>query len=159
MKNLYNLIFPILMMLTFLSCAKKGEPSKRGQVLTIEQIKNLKTDQSLNGKLVEVEGYPAFCGMMANVTLGAKSKMEVHTGANCDGEELIEVNLLFGGNTTKLSGEKERNYVAADKDFDNSTLKFITDDYQELPNGKFKFTGTLIYMDNTYYLDNVIINK
>lgn len=159
MKNLYNVFIAVAIVFAFVSCAKKGEPSKRGQLLTAEQIKNLKTDKSLNGKLVEVEGYPAFCGMIANVTLGAKSKMEVHTSPDCKGDELIEVNLLFGGNTTRLSGEKERNFVAAEKEFENNTLKFTTDDYQEMPNGKFKFTGTLVYKDNSYYLDNIIINK
>lgn len=149
----------LIVCIFFLGCAKKGNPSKQGQLLTLEQIKSLKSDQSWNGKLVEVEGYPAFCGMIANVTLGEKSKMEIFSETDCKGEKLLDVNLEFGGNTIALSGDKERNMAVADKDFSNKTLRFITDDYEELPSGKFKFSGTLIYINNSYYLDNLTIHK
>ncbi|KAF2509133.1 hypothetical protein [Flavobacterium foetidum] len=143
----------------FTACTKKGEPSKQGQLLTIEQVKSLEKDQSLNGKLVEIEGYPAICGMFGNVRVGEKNKMEIRTEPDCKGEKLIEVNLFFGGDKIRLSGEEERNVALATEKFTNATLKYITDDYQELPTGKFKFSGTLIYINNTYYLDNVTIHK
>ncbi|WP_143155010.1 hypothetical protein [Flavobacterium chilense] len=149
----------LILTLFFAGCTKERKPSKQGELLTLEQIKSLENDQSRNGKLIEVEGYPAFCGMFANVRLGEKSKMEIRTEQDCKGEKLIEANLYFGGNKVMLFGEKERNVVLAEKNFSNKTLKFCTDDGQELPNGKFKFSGTLIYINNSYYLDNVTIHK
>lgn len=161
-KNSIKIKLPLIVFATFtilIGCTKEGKPSKQGQLLTLEQIKSLGTDQSLNGKLVEIEGYPAFCGMFADVRLGEKSKMEIRTEQNCKGEKLIEANLYFGGDKILLFGEKERNVVLADKNFSNKTLKFCTDDYQELSNKKLKFSGTLIYINNSYYLDNVTIHK
>nr|WP_199001331.1 hypothetical protein [Flavobacterium sp. ASV13] len=149
----------LILILVFAGCTKEHKPSKEGQLLTLEQIKSLENDQSWNGKLIEVEGYPAFCGMFANVRLGEKSKMEIRTEQNCKGEKLIDANLEFGGDKVLLFGEKERNAVLADQNFSNETLKFCTDDCQELPTGKFKFSGTLIYINNSYYLDNVTIHK
>ncbi|AWK03513.1 hypothetical protein HYN56_04460 [Flavobacterium crocinum] len=157
--NLFKVESAFIILVLFVSCAKEGKPSKQGQLLTLEQIKSLEKDQSWNGKLVEIEGYPAFCGMFANVRLGEKNKMEIRTEQGCKGEKLIEANLEFGGDKVLLFGEKERNVVLAYENFSNETLKFCTDDYQELPTGKLKFSGTLIYINNTYYLDNVTIHK
>lgn len=157
--NYKRILIAVLIAVTFSACASKGKPTPEGVLLNQDQIKALAKDQSMNGKIVEIEGYPAFCSMIVNVRPGAKSKMEIHADADCKGDVLIEANLLFGGNTTRLSGEKERNYVAAGKTFDNASLRFVTDDYQELPNGKFKFSGTLIYTGDSYYLDNITIHK
>ena len=143
----------------FIKCTKQDNPSKQGELLTLEQIKSLKDDQQWNGKLIEIEGYPAFCSMFTNIRLGEKNKIEIWTKQDCRGEILIEANLSFGGDKVMLFDQKERNVVLAQKNFSNKTLKFCTDDYQELPNGKFKFSGTLIYINNSFYLDNVTFHK
>jgi len=35
----------------------------------------------------------------------------------------------------------------------------MTDDYQEVKNGKLKFSGTVVYKGNDFSLDNVTIHK
>lgn len=144
---------------TMASCTSKGEPHKPGEILVPQQIKTLASNQSMNGKLVTIEGYASFCGAFSSVTVGKKNKMNIYADGFCKGDKLIDAQIAFGGNSIPLSGEELRNYAQADKSFENSTLKFITDDYQEIVNGKLKFSGIIIYNGKDYHLDSVTIHK
>lgn len=142
-------------------CAKKGEPSKQGDLLSVEQIKALANDQSMNGKLVSIEGYAGLCNNSMFVTKGKKNKMTIHSDGICKGEELIDAQIEISAGSIPLSGEKSRNYASFpdEKNITDESLTFMTDDYQELKNQKLKFSGTIIYDGKNYYLDNVTIHK
>lgn len=159
MKKIKNTFLALAFISTLASCTKKGEPNQLGEVLTTEQISALANDQSMNGKLVSVEGFASFCGRFNRITGGQKSEMTIYSENFCQGDKLIKAKIEFSDNRTPLSGEEKRNYAEAEKSFTNETLKFMTDDYQELPNGKLKFSGTLVYDGDNYYLDNVTIHK
>lgn len=148
------------------SCATRQPPSVQGQLLTTDQIDSLQKDKSMNGKLIEVEGYPSICSKQTGftaaapirITLRKKNSMEVYSESNCGGKKLIDIRLPFEGDKrTTVFGDEGRNYVILDKSAHK--LTFIADDYQELPEGKFKISGTLIYDGDNYYLDNVTIHK
>lgn len=62
--------------LMIICCTKKGEPSKQGELLKIEQIGKLSVDRSMNGKLVTIEGYVGFCNNSMFVQLGKKKQDE-----------------------------------------------------------------------------------
>jgi len=156
-------LITVFVAVVFIGCATKGDPTPHGTLISLEQIKSLKSDQSWNGKKVSIEGYASFCkkGFAApsRITMGKKNLVIIYSAQDCDGEALMQANLLFAGNRTKLSGEKERNFIAVDDNFDNKTMKFTTDDYQELANSKFKFSGKLIWDDGNYYLEDVSIHQ
>ncbi|WCM42664.1 hypothetical protein MG290_03020 [Flavobacterium sp. CBA20B-1] len=141
------------------SCTHKGEPTKQGEMLTTEQINALANDQSMNGELVSVEGFASFCGSFSSVTGGKKGRMTIYSDGFCKGGKLMDAEILFADNKTPLSGEEERNQAIVDKNFSNETIKFTTDDYQEVSNGKLRFSGTVVYDGNNFYLDNVTIHK
>ena len=142
----------------FSGCAKEGKPTDQGQLLTTEQIKNLSKDQTMNGKRVSVEGYGGFCSSFS-ITMGQKNNMEIYSDGICDGDKLIKAKVLLGGNLVALSGEKERNFVATtEKQVTDEGLTVSTDDYQEVKNGKLRFSGNIVYDGADIYLDNVSIH-
>ncbi len=142
------------------SCTKKGEPSKQGELFTTEQIKKLTTDQSMNGKQITVEGYAGLCNSMF-VTKGTKNEMTVYSDGFCKGEKLINLQIKISKGDIPLTGDAPRNFgsFADDKNLSNEALTFMTDDYQEVKNGKLKFSGTVVYNGNDFSLDNVTIHK
>ena len=143
--------------LLIVSCAKNGTPSSRAELWTAEQIKSLPKDASMNKKQISAEGYLSFCDMYNGVTMGKNNVMELRTEPDCKGEKLIDVSINFN-TSEKLFGEKYRNYATVeDKTFNNSSIKFMTDDYQEVPNGKLKFSGTLLFVNGHYELQDVVI--
>jgi hypothetical protein len=137
-------------------CSHQGKPHKRGELLNTEQIKALANDQSMNGKVVTIEGYAGICGSMF-VTAGKNNNMDIYTDNYCEGTKLITAKIKIDNGSVPIGGEAYRNYAEVSGNFENKTIKFMTDDYQELANGKLKFSGTIIYDGSNYYLDNVII--
>jgi len=140
------------------SCSHQGKLNKRGDLLNPDQIKALANNQSMNGKLVTIEGYAGICGSMF-VTPGKANDMDIYTDNYCEGTKLITAKIKISDGSTPIGGEAYRNYAEVSGNFENKTIKFMTDDYQELANGKLKYSGTIIYNGSNYYLDNVIIYK
>lgn len=85
MKNIKTTFLAIIT-LVIVSCTKKGEPSKQGELLTIEKVKALSTNQSMNGKLVTIEGYVGFCNNSMFVKSGKKNKMSIYLDGFYKGE-------------------------------------------------------------------------
>lgn len=142
-------------------CTHKGEPTAQGEALTAEQLHALANDQSMNGKLVTVTGYAGLGGSMF-VNLDRKNEMHIHADGIGVGEKLITAQIVFdSGDSVPLSGEESRNYARfLDKEkLSDETIVFMTDDYQEVPNGKLKFSGTIVYNGSNYQLENVTIHK
>lgn len=142
------------------SCTKKGEPNKQGEIVTTEQMKKISTDQSMNGKQITVEGYAGLCNSMF-VTKGIKNEMAVYSDGFCKGEKLLNLQIKISKGDIPLTGDEPRNFgsFADDKNLSNESLTFMTDDYQEVKNGKLKFSGTVVYKGNDFSLDNVTIHK
>lgn len=109
-----------------ISCVSKGKPSAQGKLLTAEELKSLANNPTWNGKLVAIEGYPSLCSTMGLVKQEAKNKMDVYSEPDCNGEKIIVANIVFGGNTVALSGEKERNFVEVPDHFTNKDIKMTT---------------------------------
>jgi hypothetical protein len=156
--NTYLIFFVLLIQL--MSCAKKGKPNSPGQLMSAEQLLQMPKDSSWNRKVVSIEGYAGYCKIAGLLRMGTKNKLDIYTEADCEGKKLLPINIDFK-NSTALSGEQFRNYVNTKdkKEFQNSDLIFTTDDYQEIANTKLKFSGSLIYQNNTYYLDDITIHK
>lgn len=160
MKKIRATFLVMIVIVAFtVSCTHKGNPTIQGDLLTAEQIKTLKNDQSMNGKLVSIEGYASFCGSFSSVTGGKKGKMKIYTDGFCKGEKLIDAKIMFSNGSIPLSGEEKRNQAIAENSFTNETLQFTTDEYQDVPNGKLKFSGKVVYNGKDYYLDNITIHK
>lgn len=147
--------------LMIICCTKKGEPSKQGELLKIEQIGKLSVDRSMNGKLVTIEGYVGFCNNSMFVQLGKKNKISIYRDGLCKGEKLADAEIEISGNSIPLSGDKPRNYASFpdEKNLTDESLMLMTDDYQEIPNGNLKFSGRIVYQGDGYYLENVTIHK
>ncbi|WP_300672091.1 hypothetical protein [Soonwooa sp.] len=160
MKKINTLILAAAFIGTLSNCTSKGEPNPQGQLLTTEQIKALSKDQSMNGKLVEVEGYAGICNSMF-VTKGKKNEMIVYTDGFCKGEKLMDMQVNISRGDIAITGDEPRNFgsFADDKNLSNEALTFTTDDYQEVANGRLKFSGKLVYNGDNYYLENVTIHK
>ena len=162
MKKIKTTFLAVLALGIFtVSCTQKGEPSKQGDLLSLEQIKALENDQSMNGKLVTIEGYAGLCDNSMFVTKGKLNKMTIYSDGICNGEKLINAQILLTKGNIPLSGDKPRNYASFpdDNKLTDESLTFMTDDYQEVKNEKLKFSGTIIYNGNNYTLDNVTIHK
>ncbi|SOD11756.1 hypothetical protein [Pedobacter xixiisoli] len=159
MKTYKITVLALIFIANLTNCTSKGKPNKQGEILSAAALKALAIHQSMNGKLVTVDGYASFCGAFSSVTAGKKNKMGIYADGFCEGDKLIEAEIDFADNQTPLTGEEERNYAEVDKSFKNSTIKFMTDDYQEVANGKLKFSGTIDYDGSNYHLTNVTIHK
>ena len=142
------------------ACTTKEAPSQMGEVISVEQLKNLPKDDSWNNKLVAFEGYFGFCKMANLFKSGSKAQLRITTEANCKGDRLIDakIRIEMSGSTT-LAGAAPRNQIVADKNINSETLRVITDDYQKVEYQKFIFSGNLIYDNESYYLDNVTIHS
>lgn len=162
MKKIKTTFLAMLAIATLtLSCTKKGEPSNQGEILTIEQIKALKNDQSMNGKLVTIEGYAGLCGLSSLVKLGKKNEMAIYSDGICEGVKLINANIEISRGGYQLAGPEPRNHAdfPDENNIANESMTFMTDDYQEVKNEKLKFSGTVVYNGKYYSLDNVTIHK
>lgn len=141
------------------SCVSKGKPSEIGQVLTIEQIAELGSDDSWNGKLVAVKGYPSFSSRL--IKTGIRNFLSV--AAIPGGEELIRVNVSVvdaDKEGTIIAGAKPRNLVRLiSGSTDIGQAQFVLDDYDEVGYGEFLFSGTLVYDGNKVYLEKATIHK
>lgn len=148
-----------------LACTSKGAPSPQGTLLTSEQIASLSKTGAFDGKLVMMEGYAAFCGggLFTHIKAGEKSTFTLTSKPHCQGAKLAQMDILYAGTTIPLSGEKERNYFNPGAKRDSSTLKFMTDDYQEVQGAadvKLKFSGTLASRGTSaYVLENATIHR
>lgn len=143
------------------SCTSKGEPSEQGELLTIEQIKALKNDQLMNGKLVTIEGYAGICKNSRLVTKGKENRMSIFSDGICKGKELIKTQIYVTAGGIGFGGTEPRNFAKFpdDENLTDESIIFMSDDYQELKNEKLKFSGTIYYDGNTYSLENVTIHK
>lgn len=142
------------------SCSSKGEPSEIGQILTAEQIASLTGDDSWNGKLVAVKGYPKFAS--AVVRLGSSSHVYLcETPNDRRGPIRANISIHDGGRTTlmEFGGETSRNYASMTKEQQLTDATFMLDDYIEAPYGEFLFSGTLVYDGDDIYLSNVTIHR
>ena len=143
----------------FAACTSKEAPSKMGERISEEQLKNLPNDDSWNNKLVSFEGYFGFCSRVGVYKSGSKAKLRLTTESDCNGERLIDAKILIEiSGKTVIAGAASRNRIVADKSINMETLKVITDDYQTNDYQKFIFSGNLIYDDGSYYLDNVTLH-
>lgn len=87
--------------------------------------------------------------------------MAVYSDGFCKGEKLLNLQIKISKGDIPLTGDEPRNFgsFADDKNLSNESLTFMTDDYQEVKNGKLKFSGTVVYKGNDFSLDNVTIHK
>ena len=87
--------------------------------------------------------------------------MSIYSDGFCKGEKLADADIKISGNSVLLTGDKPRNYAGFpdEKNLTDTSLILMTDDYQEMPNGKLKFSGRIVYQGNGYYLENVTIHK
>ena len=143
----------------FVACTSKEAPSEVGELINVEQIKNLPKDDSWNNKLVSFEGYFGFCRMVGNYKAGSKASLRITTEPYCQGERLLDakIRVQISASTT-IFGSAPRNEIVANEKIDMETLKVITDDYQKVDYQKFIFSGNLIYDNGNYYLDNTTIH-
>lgn len=141
------------------ACLSEEKPSEMGQLLTEEQIAQLPSDESWNGKLVAVKGYPSF----AKKVIKSKSRNLLSISATPEGPQLIRANVWLENSDkqgTMLAGKKPRNLLSiTTKDLDIRNAKFTTDDYTETGYNEFIFSGTLVYDQGKVFLDNVSIHE
>ena len=141
------------------ACTSKKAPSEVGEIVSVEQIKNLPQDDSWNNKLVSFEGYFGFCSKIGRYKANSKASLSITTEPYCAGNRIIDAKIwLETSSSTTVFGSAPRNEIVADKNIDMKTLKVITDDYQKVDYQKFTFSGNLIYDNGNYYLDNTTIH-
>ncbi|WP_163725041.1 MULTISPECIES: hypothetical protein [unclassified Parabacteroides] len=151
--------FIVCSILFVVACTSKHPPSQIGELICIEQLKNLPEDDSWNNKLVSFEGYFGFCRMINVVNTSSKTNLHITTEPNCGGDHLINARIRFIRAESKtIMGPADRNKIIVEKEINLNTLKVITDDYQKIDYQKFIFSGNLLYDNGTYYLDNVTIH-
>ncbi|NDW19475.1 hypothetical protein D0T53_11220 [Dysgonomonas sp. 216] len=153
MKKMLLLALSVLFLV---GCTTKGDPTPEGEFFTLEQIEGLPADNSLDGKIITLEGYPGLCKSMNLIKIKKRNKISIHSEANCQGTQLIMANLFFiDGKGTLIFGDEPRNQVIF---ADDKSITYITDDYQKLPSDKFRFTGKLVFEEGGYYLNDVSIH-
>ncbi|MTG97024.1 MULTISPECIES: hypothetical protein [Myroides] len=160
MRNLLFLLLFSAMILT--SCEKKGEPSPVGELYSAEQILNLPKDKSLDGKLIQVEGYISFCSKRP-LRMNSKNKITITTEQYCQGTKLIDANIFMSSASVsyKPGGETPRNYISV-TDINKVTadsMVFILDDYSEDSNEKFMISGKLLFDGSGYSLEELTFIK
>ncbi|AKU93645.1 hypothetical protein AKJ09_00309 [Labilithrix luteola] len=130
-------------------CGQKAEPpSDQGQHLTTAQAASLTQSKTLLGKRVTVEGYPALCSMGHRYRAGDPVSLEVHTEPDCHGPRIVNIDLPAMSAAPGIGGmgPKPRNRLLVETNFDNSNIKFLTDDYQTVPaKTKLSVSGDVAY--------------
>jgi len=141
-----------------IGCTTKHEPTTIGELLTTEQALNLPADNSMDGKIVAIDGYPGLCKRMNLLKINKRNLVSIHTESDCKADELPAVNIYFiDGKGTILFGDEPRNQVIFG---DDKKMIFITDDYQKVPEGgMLRFSGKLVYENNAYHLEDISIHQ
>ena len=157
MKTLKLLAALLLSGYLFAACESKGAPHEIGQLLTPEQVAEVAGDDSWNGKLVTVQGYPQF----AKKVVRLDSKNPLGISVEPGGPELIRATVSIkdaSRNSIGIGGEKSRNYASLTKEQSLAEATFMLDDYTESSYGEFLFSGTLVYDGGQCTLENVSIH-
>lgn len=145
----------------FTSCTSKGKPSQVGELITVEQLKSLPSDDSWNNKSVAVDAYLSYC--RALIKFDRRNKAVITTEPGCKSDRLIEANISIKDAEDKsvlLGGEESRNYVAMPKSNLNiEDAEFVLDDYQKVGYQKMRISGTLIYNNGEYYMNDVTLHS
>ena len=145
----------------FTSCVHKGEPSQVGELITIEQLKSLPSDDSWNLKSIAVDAYLSHCGFLTK--LGKKNIVVITEEPGCKNEKLLDAKILIADandSSVLLGGQEPRNYFALSKEIRNiEDAEFVLDDYQKVGYQKMRISGTLIYDNGKYYMDNVTLHN
>ena len=146
----------------FLSCTHKGKPSQVGELITIEQLQSLPSDESWNLKLVAVDAYLSYCGRL--ITFDKKNKAVITTEPSCKSDRIIDVKIVIKDAESKsvlLGGKEPNNYISMPKSnlgIENS--EFILDDYRKVGyQEKLRISGTLIYDSGKYYMNDVTLHN
>lgn len=160
-------LFFLILVLGLISCNKEESPTPQGELFTAEQIVNLPKNDSLNMKQIAVDGYYTLPCSNSIVQIAKSFKLDstvdliIRTTPDCDGTELITAQIMLRNGEAKGIGTqiKPRNYILGKKgDFDPTTLIIRTDDYKDVEYQKLRYSGTLIYDKDHYYLTNVSIH-
>ena len=145
----------------FISCTHKGKPSQVGELITIEQLQSLPSDDSWNLKSVAVDAYLSYCGRL--IKFDQKNKAVITTEPSCKSDRLIDANIAIRNSESKsvlLGGKEPNNYIAMPKSnlgIENS--EFVLDDYQKVGyQEKLRISGTLIYDNGKYYMNDVTLH-
>ena len=145
----------------FTSCVHKGEPSQVGELMTIEQLKSLPSDDSWNLKSIAVDAYLSHCSFL--IKLDKKNTAVITTEPGCKSERLLDVKIVIkdaNDSSVLLGGQEPRNYFAMSKDNLNiEDAEFVLDDYQKVGYQKMRISGTLIYDNGKYYMDHVTLHN
>ena len=143
----------------FTSCSSKGEPSQVGELITVEQLKSLPSDDSWNLKLVAVDAYLSYCRSL--IKIDQRNRAVITTEPSCKSDRLIEANISIKDaekKSTLLYGEESRNYVSWPKSRNIEDAEFVLDDYQKVGYQKMRISGTLIYDNGEYYMNDITLH-
>jgi len=145
----------------FTSCIHKGKPSQVGELITIEQLQSLPSDDSWNLKLVAVDAYLSYCGRL--IKFDQRNTAVITTEPSCKSDRLIDAKIVIKDAESKsvlLGGKEPNNYIAMPKSnlgIENS--EFVLDDYQKVGyQEKLRISGTLIYDNGKYYMNDVTLH-
>ena len=143
------------------SCVHKGEPSQVGELITIEQLKSLPSDDSWNLKSIAVDAYLSHCSHL--IKFDQKNTAVITAEPSCKSDRLIDVKIVIkdaNSGSVLLGGKEPNNYIAMTKD--NLTIEsaeFVLDDYQKVSYQKMRISGTLIYNNGKYYMNDVTLHN
>ena len=144
------------------SCVHKGQPSQVGELITIEQLKSLPSDDSWNLKSVAVDAYLSYCGRL--IKFDQRNTAVITTEPSCKSDKIIEAKIVIKDAESKsvlLGGKEPNNYIAMPKSnlgIENS--EFVLDDYQKVGyQEKLRISGTLIYDNGKYYMNDVTLHN
>ena len=158
--KLFVLVSVFFAGILFTSCTSKGKPSQVGELITVEQLKSLPSDDSWNSKSVAVDAYLSYCRKL--IKFNQRNKAVITTEPGCKSDRLIEANISIKDaedKSTLLVGEESRNYVAMSKSNLNiEDAEFVLDDYQKVGYQKMRISGTLIYDNGEYYMNDVTLH-
>ena len=162
MKKQLFLLVTIITGIFFTSCVHKGQPSQVGELITIEQLKSLPSDDSWNLKSVAVDAYLSYCGHL--IKFDQKNTAVITTEPSCKSDRIIDVKIAIKDAESKsvlLGGKEPNNYIAMPKSnlgIENS--EFVLDNYQKVGyQEKLRISGTLIYDNGKYYMNDVTLHN
>ena len=159
-NQLLRLVGIFVVGMLFVSCTTKGEPSQVGELVTVEQLKSLPNDDSWNLKSVAVDAYLSYCHGL--IKFNQRNKAVITTEPGCKSDRLIEANIAIKDADDKsvlLGGEESRNYVSMSKSNLNiEESEFVLDDYQKVGYQKMRISGTLVYDNGEYYMNDVTLH-
>lgn len=160
MKTKISLITLFASCLFFSACVSKEAPSEVGELMTEEQITNLPKDDAYNKRLVAVDGYWNFASHL--IKSGTKNNIVISSEPNGRGTSLIRASVGVNSSENEgitLAGAASRNIIKVAKPVDIKTCVVITDDYNEVGYQKMRFSGTLVYENGEYKLENITLHS